>query len=192
MCILHEWMYLRLPFLLLLTHTSGGSKISRRRGVDLVGEGVDSRGSYISKILYVKTKELGPLGGARAGRAPLDPPMHTHTHTHCTVSCKLCLSTHLLKWVTNPLVDLGGVPGTRSLRVQILSFWHTKFLKCNCLRRRRPPLRGLRPPAGNPISATLIIKCKFQHSKLKSTIDFWHHKQRLEWGKTQTDNELWM
>ena len=46
-------------------------------GVDLVGGGADSRGSYISKILYVKTKELGPLGGARAGRAPLDPPMKT-------------------------------------------------------------------------------------------------------------------
>ena len=44
-------------------------------GVDLVGGGVDSRGSYVSKILYVKMKELGPLGGARAGRAPLDPPM---------------------------------------------------------------------------------------------------------------------
>ena len=44
--------------------------------MDLVGGGVDSRGSYISKILYVKTKELGPLGGARAGRAPLDPPMN--------------------------------------------------------------------------------------------------------------------
>ena len=39
------------------------------------GGGVDSRGGYVSKILYVKTKELGPLGGARAGRTPLDPPM---------------------------------------------------------------------------------------------------------------------
>ena len=48
----------------------GGSRISRRGGVDLVGGGVDSRGSYVSKILYVKTKELGPLRGARAGRAP--------------------------------------------------------------------------------------------------------------------------
>ena len=44
--------------------------------MDLVGGAVDSRGGYVSKILYVKTKELGPLGGgARAGRAPLDPPM---------------------------------------------------------------------------------------------------------------------
>ena len=39
-------------------------------GVDLVGGGVDSRGGYVSKILYVKMKELGPLGGARARRAP--------------------------------------------------------------------------------------------------------------------------
>ena len=38
-------------------------------GVDLVGGGVDSRGGYVSKILYVKTKELGPLGGARPPRA---------------------------------------------------------------------------------------------------------------------------
>ena len=52
------------------TVCSGGSRISRRGGVDLVGGGVDSRGGYISKILYVKMKELGPLGGARAGRAP--------------------------------------------------------------------------------------------------------------------------
>ena len=45
-------------------------------GVDLVGGGVDSRGGYVLKILYVKTKELGPLGGgARRARPPLDPPM---------------------------------------------------------------------------------------------------------------------
>ena len=47
-----------------MSKCSGGSRISRREGgVDLVGGGVDSRGSYVSKILYVKTKELGPLGG---------------------------------------------------------------------------------------------------------------------------------
>ena len=44
-------------------------------GVDLVGGGVDSRGGYVPKILYVKTKELGPLGGVCARRAPLDLPM---------------------------------------------------------------------------------------------------------------------
>ena len=36
--------------------------------------GVDSQGSYISKILYVKTKESGPLGGVCRAR-PLNPPM---------------------------------------------------------------------------------------------------------------------
>ena len=37
---------------------------------------MDSRGGYVSKILYVKTKESGPLvGGGRALGTPLDPPM---------------------------------------------------------------------------------------------------------------------
>ena len=43
--------------------------------MDLVGGGVDSQGSYVLKILYVKTKELGPLGGRTPGAPPLDPPM---------------------------------------------------------------------------------------------------------------------
>ena len=38
------------------------------------------------------------------------------------------------------LAGLGGVPGARPLpRVQILSFRHTKFSKCNRLRSPRPP-----------------------------------------------------
>ena len=68
-------MQLRPILLLCYTSISDGSRISRRGGVDLVGGGVDSRGGYVSKILYVKTKELGPLGGVCAGRAPLDLPM---------------------------------------------------------------------------------------------------------------------
>ena len=47
-------------------------------GVDLVEGGVGSRGGYISKILYVKTKELGSLGGRAPGAPPLDPPMVTY------------------------------------------------------------------------------------------------------------------
>ena len=54
----------------LLCLSSGGSRISRREGVDLVGGGVDSRGGYLSKILYVETKESGLLEGACAGHAP--------------------------------------------------------------------------------------------------------------------------
>ena len=55
---------------------SGESNISRRRGVDLVG-GVDSGGSYVSKILKLERKESGPL----------DPPMtfqckKAYTHTN--------------------------------------------------------------------------------------------------------------
>ena len=59
-----------------MIHVSGGSRISRRGGVDLIGGAVDPRGSYVLKILHVKMKESGPMGGACAGRAPLDPPMH--------------------------------------------------------------------------------------------------------------------
>ena len=45
-------------------------------GVDLIRGAVDPRGSYVSKILHVKTKESGPVGGgARRARPPLDPPM---------------------------------------------------------------------------------------------------------------------
>ena len=43
-------------------------------GVDLVG-GADSWGSYVSKILYVETKESGPLRGLAPDTIPLDPPM---------------------------------------------------------------------------------------------------------------------
>ena len=53
------------------------------------------------------------------------------------------------------LADLpGGVPNTCPPRVQILSFWCTKFSKYNCLGSQCPLLRGLCPPAGNPGSAT--------------------------------------
>ena len=53
--------------------------------MDLVGRGVDSQGSYVSKILYVKTKELGPLGGGHAPGAPppLDPPMLYSCIAYC-------------------------------------------------------------------------------------------------------------
>ena len=40
-----------------------------------VGGGVDSRRGYVSNILYVKTKDFGPLGERVPGTPPLDPPM---------------------------------------------------------------------------------------------------------------------
>ena len=39
-------------------------------GMDLIGGGVDSRSGYVLKILYVKTKELRPLGGRALGAPP--------------------------------------------------------------------------------------------------------------------------
>ena len=53
----------------LFTSIKGQWWISRRGDVELVGGGMDSRGSYVLKILYVKTKESGPLGGG-TGHAP--------------------------------------------------------------------------------------------------------------------------
>ena len=44
---------------------SGRSRISRKAGMTSWG-GVDSRGSRVSKILYVETEESGPLGGEHA------------------------------------------------------------------------------------------------------------------------------
>ena len=43
--------------------------------VDLVGGAWTPEAVYILKILYVETKESGPLRAACAGYAPLDPPM---------------------------------------------------------------------------------------------------------------------
>ena len=46
-------------------------------GVHPLGEGVDLRHGHFSVKMYVKMKELGPIGGgACTGHAPLDPPMH--------------------------------------------------------------------------------------------------------------------
>ena len=53
---------------------SGGSRISRGGGggggVDLVGGAVDPRGGYVSKILHVKMKESGPIGGGACQACP--------------------------------------------------------------------------------------------------------------------------
>ena len=40
---------------------------------------MDSRGSYVLEILYLKMKESGPLGGGvRRVSANVDPPMHCY------------------------------------------------------------------------------------------------------------------
>ena len=39
------------------------------------GGGANLRHGYFLAKMYSKTKELDPVGGVRAGGAPLDPPM---------------------------------------------------------------------------------------------------------------------
>ena len=56
-------IYISILIFVLILNCSGGSRISRRGSAD-------SRGSYVSKILYIEMKESGPLGG----RAPGTPP----------------------------------------------------------------------------------------------------------------------
>ena len=63
-------------------------------GMDLVGGGVDSRGSYISWNLYVKTKELGPLGGHTPG-APPKSANGLEVHSLAGISIQ---SSRLLMW----------------------------------------------------------------------------------------------
>ena len=55
---------------------SGGSRISRWGGADPLGGGANLQRVHFS----VKTKEIDPVGGARAGSAPLDPPMMKDNH----------------------------------------------------------------------------------------------------------------
>ena len=52
---------------------SRGSRISHRGGHRPRRGGANSRGGYVSKNLYVKTKESGPVGGA-----PTAPPWIRH------------------------------------------------------------------------------------------------------------------
>ena len=61
-----------------------------------VGGAVDPRGGYVSKILHVKTKESGPVGGA----CPLDPPMEIHNELKYMVNQRLKLSTADSHWFT--------------------------------------------------------------------------------------------
>ena len=64
-------------------------------GVDLVGGEVDSRGSYVSKILYVETKEFGPLGGVRRAR-PLRSASVVNLYKVNDLFVYLLLSLHKL------------------------------------------------------------------------------------------------
>ena len=54
---------------------SGGSRISHRGGMHLLGGGMDLRCRHFLVKMYAKMKELGPIGGGVRPVRPLDPPM---------------------------------------------------------------------------------------------------------------------
>ena len=55
--------------------------------MDLIQGAVDPQGGYVSKILHVKTKESGPVGGRAPGAPPLDPPMKGYQGAILVVRC---------------------------------------------------------------------------------------------------------
>ena len=85
-------------------------------GVDLVRGAVDPRGGYISKILHVKTKESGPIGGAHTRRAPLDPPMIivgsrlvTNVPNQAIGKSRMKVGDNIRKWRTSGVRKMQGV-----------------------------------------------------------------------------------
>ena len=66
---------------------SDGSRISHW-GVPTHWGGANLRRIHFSVKTYVKTKEIDPVGGARAGDAPLDPPMMMVLFRHRKVTMK--------------------------------------------------------------------------------------------------------
>ena len=61
---------------------------------------VDPRGGYVSKILHVKTKESGPVGGA--ARPPLDPPMpYPILYAHLSTAMQQAPSRIVLLIISN-------------------------------------------------------------------------------------------
>ena len=59
----------------------------RCRIQDFPSGGVDSRGGYVLKILYVKSKETGPLGGRAPGTPPRSANALKNTNFHLSDLC---------------------------------------------------------------------------------------------------------
>ena len=79
-------------------YISGGSRISRRGGLDPLG-GMDPQcGGFLAKMC-VKTKELGPVGGRVPGTPPRSANVHDNVKNemHREISGIIltkCLETH--------------------------------------------------------------------------------------------------
>ena len=56
-------------------------------GMDLIWGAVDPRGSYVSKILHVKMKESGPVGGGTCQAHPPRSANACDVFWDCVVTC---------------------------------------------------------------------------------------------------------
>ena len=65
---------------------------------------------YILKILYVKTKETGPLGGGVRRARPLDPPMYNELNSHYMpfVSTAIVETTVKIAVINTVLIAVGS------------------------------------------------------------------------------------
>ena len=80
---------LQLSYKFPITVRSGGSRISRWGGGGRrpVGRGADLRRVHFLAKTYVKTKEMDPVGGARAGGAPWIRQWFDNWSVHSYINC---------------------------------------------------------------------------------------------------------
>ena len=114
---------------------------------------------------------IGKIRWTRTGAPPLTKSWICYwpmTFEKSTVNQRLLVSVTTFFMFTNTclhetscqhwdvLADPGGTASMHPPRVQILSFWHTNFMKCSHLGSWHPPMR-LVPPMGNPGSTTEMV-----------------------------------
>ena len=88
------------------------------------GGDMDSLGGYVLKMLYVKRKESGPLGGVHQAR-PLDPPMilpyaHSYVYTSVFVNRVLFKSCTVLEMDRMRSRLLSGIYLTAHLKIILI------------------------------------------------------------------------
>ena len=89
------------------------------RGCGPIRGGVDLRCGHFSTKMSAKTKELGPVGGACARHAPLDPPMNITYITYCETVFHL-LSDNFSRCTNKLQKPLGGTNSRKNI--------HRKYL----------------------------------------------------------------
>ena len=140
--------------------------------------GMDTRGGYISKILYVKTKESGPLGRRDVRRVrPLDPPLLFFNvwWQHCKElqninTFKLLITEYLLVLLVYPLLT----PSKKCFLSRVLNV----FLHCQCMCSSAPSFnQGIVPQSTRSTGCQANFKlrkhiiCKISENLIQSKPD---------------------